>query len=97
MESGIIDWSQVTLANILYTIAAVCTMITSALSWLQSRKNTKIGETNSVKLSVAAEKTDLVAARVNGHLDDLKTKLSDATAENSILRETLARMTREIK
>ena len=35
--------------------------------------------------AVAVEKTDKIAASVNGHLDDLKTQLAAALAENKTL------------
>ena len=74
-----LDWSHLTLVDIFYTISVVATGITSTMSWITSRRNTKIGH--------------LTSSRVNGYLTNLsdelrqtKDRLMEVTAENERLK-----------
>lgn len=86
-------WDHVTLVNIIYTIGAVATAFTSGMSWLQARRNNKVATNSNEKLTVAAEKQDIISANVNGNLTALQSQLIMAQSEIKRLTGLLAAYT----
>lgn len=91
-----IDWSVVSAATVLYTVAQGCAAVVAFMAFLSSRANRKVVKANTEKIVKATEVSEVIAEKVNGHQTALVAQLVMTIQLNEKLQQTVSHLEEDI-